>query len=53
MNNNCVDMSKEKCCDNCIYYQWYRDFCEKYQCEMDARNMCSEFEGRQRYKDNY
>lgn len=34
----------KKCCDNCEYYQWYYDKCEKYQCETDARSVCSEHE---------
>ena len=33
----------KKCCDNCIYYKWYYDKCTKFDCEVDARSVCSEF----------
>lgn len=33
----------KKCCDNCIYYKWYYDKCTKFDCETDARSVCSEF----------
>lgn len=29
-----------KCCDNCIYYKWYFDWCTKWKCEMDYRSVC-------------
>jgi hypothetical protein len=28
-----------KCCDNCIHYHWYYDYCDKYDCEVDAREV--------------
>lgn len=24
-------------CDNCIHYHWYYDKCDKWDCEVDAR----------------
>ena len=36
-------MNKE-CCDNCLHYCWYYDYCEKWQCEVDDRSVCSEYE---------
>ena len=38
-----------KCCDNCIYYHWYYNHCDKWNCEVDDRSVCSEFTER---KDN-
>lgn len=26
-----------QCCDNCRHYHWYYDYCDKYDCEVDAR----------------
>lgn len=31
-----------RCCDNCKYYGWYYDFCDKWKCEVDAQSCCSE-----------
>lgn len=36
-------MNKE-CCDNCLHYCWYYDYCDKWQCEVDDRSVCSEYE---------
>lgn len=33
-----------KCCDNCIHYHWYYDHCDKYECEVDVRSVCSSHE---------
>ena len=27
----------DKCCDNCIHYHWYYDYCDKFECEVDGR----------------
>lgn len=32
-----------KCCDNCKYYEWFWDKCNKWDCEVDDRSCCSEF----------
>ena len=29
----------QKCCDNCLHYHWYYDYCDKYNCEVDAREV--------------
>lgn len=29
----------QKCCDNCLHYHWYYDYCDKYDCEVDAREV--------------
>ena len=34
----------EKCCDTCKYYHWYYDYCDKYDCKVDARAVCSSYE---------
>lgn len=26
-------------CDNCIHYHWYYDYCDKWKCEVDAREV--------------
>lgn len=31
-------------CDNCKWYRWYYDRCEKWKCEMDARAVHNCFE---------
>ena len=41
------------CCDNCKYYYWYYDKCTKYDCEVDARSMCSSFEPFEKEDNNY
>ena len=33
----------EKCCDTCQYYEWYYDKCQLYDCEVDARSICSSY----------
>lgn len=33
------------CCDNCKYYAWYYDWCDKWKCKVDSReihNCCHE-----------
>ena len=32
-----------QCCDNCTYYQWYYDWCEKWHCEVDFRSKCNSY----------
>ena len=39
-----------KCCDNCIHYHWYYDKCDKWDCEVDARECHSCFEERKEEK---
>lgn len=34
----------EKKCDNCHFYTWYYDYCQKWDCEKDARSVCDNFE---------
>lgn len=34
----------QKCCDNCLHYHWYYDYCDKYDCEVDARAVYDCFE---------
>ena len=36
----------DKCCDACTHYHWYYDFCDKWQCEIDARSVHGCFEER-------
>ena len=31
-------------CDNCIHYHWYYDWCDKWECEVDARSVHDCFE---------
>ena len=40
-NTDFVFMEKEKKmnCDNCIHYHWYYDYCDKWKCEVDAREV--------------
>ena len=40
MNTN---MISDKCCDTCIYYEWYYDICNLYHCETDSRAMCNRY----------
>lgn len=37
---------QKKCCDTCKYYEWYFDKCQKYNCEVDNRSVCSLHEER-------
>lgn len=37
-------MKNKKCCDTCKYYEWYYDKCNKYNCEVDDRSVCSSHE---------
>lgn len=32
-----------RCCDNCAYYSWYYDYCNKWDCEVDDRSVCGEW----------
>lgn len=34
-------------CDECKHYSWYYDRCEKWQCEIDAREVHNCFEQRE------
>lgn len=36
-------MNSNKCCDNCIYYHWYYDFCELWNVKVDARSICNSY----------
>lgn len=29
-----------KSCDTCEYYEWYYDWCNKWHCEIDFRQVC-------------
>lgn len=31
-------------CDNCKYYHWYCDTCDKWNCEIDCRSVHDCFE---------
>ena len=37
-------MVTQMCCDECKYYNWYYDHCEKWDCSMDAREVHDCFE---------
>lgn len=41
MNNN-----KIMNCDNCKYYNWYYDYCNKWKCKVDEREVYSCYEHR-------
>ena len=32
------------CYDDCKYYHWYYDWCDRWQCEVDAREVYNSFE---------
>lgn len=36
-----------KTCDDCKYYEWYYDWCNKWKTEHDARNIEDCFEPRE------
>lgn len=36
-----------KCCDTCIYYYWYYDHCDMWDCEVDDRSVCDEWRGQE------
>ena len=38
------EKQSKKCCDTCKHYHWYYDKCDKYDCEVDARSICAEYE---------
>lgn len=27
------------CCDNCKHYAWYYDWCDKWKCKVDSREI--------------
>ena len=33
-----------KCCDNCKWYGWYWDRCERWQCEVNRNSRCNGWE---------
>ena len=34
--------NRMKCCDNCIFYEWYYDRCKRWMCFInDPRSVCS------------
>ena len=33
-------------CEKCKHYQWYYDWCEKWKCEVDSREVHNCFEKR-------
>ncbi len=37
---------KEMNCDSCKHYRWYYDHCNKWDCEVDAREIHNCFETR-------
>lgn len=37
-------MESQKCCDNCKFYEWYYDKCKKYNCEVNAKHLCSMYQ---------
>jgi len=39
-------------CDDCKHYHWYYDYCDKWDCEIDARACNSCFEVRNAEKWN-
>jgi len=34
-----MEKEKKMNCDNCIHYHWYYDYCDKWKCEVDAREV--------------
>lgn len=36
-------------CDNCKYYRWYHDYCDKYKCQIDPREVHNCFEPRKKW----
>lgn len=45
-------MDKINNCDNCKYYKWYYDYCEKWKCKVDDREVHSCFKGRFDYNNS-
>lgn len=37
-------------CDNCIYYNWYYDWCKKWKCKVDDRSICNNFINKEKGK---
>ena len=33
----------QRCCDNCLWYKWYWDWCERWKSQKDARSVCGEW----------
>ena len=47
MNFHKIKMNEnKKCCDNCTHYHWYYDYCDKWKCEVDAREVHDCFKSR-------
>ena len=38
-----INVNEGRCCDNCAHFEWYNDRCKKYNVEVDARSVCSDF----------
>lgn len=38
---------EDKCCDKCVYYEWYYDKCTKWDTTTDFRSCCSTYESRE------
>ena len=34
-----MNISNEKNCDNCVYFNWYYDWCKKFEIEVDGREV--------------
>lgn len=34
-------------CDNCRYYEWYYDYCSKWKCQVDSREVHDCFKPRE------
>ena len=47
-----MDMQKIKRCDNCKWYGWYWDKCERWQCEVNRNSRCSYWEGKENKKEH-
>ena len=43
-----VNMNSKKCCDNCIYYQWYYDYCKLWDVKIDSRYICNNYKEREK-----
>lgn len=35
-------------CDDCKFYRWYYDHCDKWNCKTDERSFCNAFEERKK-----
>lgn len=43
-----VNMNSKKCCDNCIYYSWYYDYCKLWNIKIDSRYVCNNYKEREK-----